>query len=184
RVLAFTVCAAVVAILLAGIAPAVQGVRTDVSDSLKESSRQVAGGRGGLRIALLVVQAALSLVLLVGAGLFVSSLRNVVGRDVGINLDHTLLVTMDLSRVGFSTAQAAQAFESAHDRALSLRGVRSAAVVSATIPSLNGSGMSIKLPPGVHPQLSGGGPYYSGVEDDFFSTTGARIVQGRSFTPD
>ncbi len=184
RVLAFTVAVAILAIVLAGIVPAVQGVRTDVSDSLKESSRQVAGSRGGLRVALLVVQAALSLVLLIGAGLFVTSLRNVVGRNVGIDLDHTLLVTMDLKRAGFSPAQAAQAFESAHDRAPTIRGVRSAALVSVTIPARSASAVSIKLPGGTHPQLSGGGPYYSGITDDFFRTTGARIVQGRAFTPD
>src|SRR6185295_3918850 len=70
RVLAFTLMIAVLCMLLAGVAPAVQGIGTDVAEGLKASSRQIAGGRGRLRFILLLTQAALSVILLIGAGLF------------------------------------------------------------------------------------------------------------------
>ncbi|MGH7637757.1 MAG: ABC transporter permease, partial [Gemmatimonadaceae bacterium] len=87
RVLFLTLIAMVACVLLAGIAPALQGLGTRVSESLKSASAQVAGHRSSLRFALLVTQAALAIVLLVGAGLFVKSLSNVASTDVGMDLD-------------------------------------------------------------------------------------------------
>src|SRR3954465_15291442 len=116
RVLAFTLVATIVCILLAGCAPALAATRTSVSATLHGSARQIAGGRGRLRGALLVAQAALSVLLLVGAGLFVKSLRHVAGRDVGVVLDRVSLVTMNLSRAGFTPGEGDQTFQSAGER--------------------------------------------------------------------
>jgi len=183
RVLAFTLGAAIVCILLAGAVPAAQGIATDVSDALKSSSRQVAGSKGVLRFALLAMQAALSVVLLVGAGLFVSSLRNVTRRDVGIDFDHTMVVTMNLDEYGFERPRIEATFRAAVERAKAVPGVRNATMVWSTVPSWSGSAMSVRVP-GVAkaPALSGGGPYYAAVTDDFFPTIGARILRGRAFT--
>jgi predicted permease len=183
RVLAFTLGAAVVCILLAGAIPAAQGMATDVADGLKSSSRQIAGGRGGLRQALLATQAALSIVLLVGAGLFVNSLRNVVRRDVGIDIDHSMAVSMDLRHFGFSRPDIDATFQTALARATNVPGVRTAAMVWTTVPGSNASAMGVTLPGRAkEPELHGGGPYYGGIGANFFAAIGARILRGRDFT--
>ncbi len=184
RILAFTLGAAVLCILLAGAIPAAHGMATDVSDGLKSSSRQIAGGRGKLRQALLATQAALSIVLLVGAGLFVNSLRNVVRRDVGIDIDHAMAVSMDLSHLGFSRPDIDATFQTALARATTVPGVKTAAMVWTTVPGATASAMSFAVPGlAKKPQLSGGGPYYGGIGANFFAAIGARIVRGRDFTP-
>lgn len=182
RVLSFTVMVTVVCIILAGIAPALQGVSTRVSDGLKTSSHQVAGGRGRLRFALLILQAALSIVLLIGAGLFVKSLRNVVGRDVGIDLDRVLMITTPLRRFGFDSNQIEDVYRRGAERLRVVPGVENVSVVRQSVPmgSANAWGFSV---PGVkRPDLPGGGPYNSVVTSEFFATVGARILRGRSFT--
>ena len=184
RVFAFTLGAAVICIFLAGAIPAAHGMSTDVSDGLKSSSRQIAGSRGALRQTLLAVQAALSIVLLVGAGLFVSSLRNVVHRDVGIDFDHAMAVSMNLRRFGFSGPDIDATFQVALMRATSIPGVKAAAMVWTTVPGSSASGMGFTVP-GVakKPELSGGGPYYGAIDANFFAAIGARIVRGRDFAP-
>jgi predicted permease len=183
RVLAFTLGTAVVCIFLAGAIPAAHGMVTDVSDGLKSSSRQIAGGRGGLRQALLATQAALSIVLLVGAGLFVNSLRNVVRRDVGIDFDHAMAVSMDLRRFGFSRPDIDATFQTALARAMRVPGVTTAAMVWSTVPGSSASALSFKVPGlAKRPEMSGGGPYYGGIGANFFAAIGARILRGRDFT--
>jgi putative ABC transport system permease protein len=184
RVLAFTLAVTVTCILLAGLAPSVHGVHTTVSDALKASSRQVAGGRGLLRNSLLVVQAALSVVLLVGAGLFVKSLRNVTGRDVGITLDKVMLVSMNLSRAGFAPSQIEQIFTTGAERVRAIPGVQQAALVASSVPMRSGTAVSLYVP-GVEKrsEIPGGGPYSSVVSADFFAVTGASLRAGRMFAP-
>ena len=183
RVFAFTLGVAVVCVVLAGLAPAFQGMRTRVSEGLKASARQVAGGRGQLRFALLLTQAALSVILLVGAGLFVFSLRKVVSRDVGIDRDRVLRVTMPLSRFGFDRAQREDIFRRGAERLRVIPGVSGVAVARLCTP-LGGASASGFTVSGLdkQPELALGGPYNSAVTADFFATVGARILRGRGFT--
>jgi predicted permease len=169
--------------LLAGLAPAAQGLSTRVSEGLKASSRQVAGGRGQLRFTLMLVQAALSVILLVGAGLTVRSLRNVVSREVGIDRDRVLRVTMPLSRFGFDSVQIEETYRRGVERLRTIPGVMNVAVARLTIPmgSATANGFSV---PGVETlTLPGGGPYNAVVTSGFFATVGATILRGRDFTP-
>ncbi|HJQ19547.1 MAG TPA: ADOP family duplicated permease [Gemmatimonadaceae bacterium] len=182
RVLAFTTVATVACVLLAGLAPAVQGTRTSVSEGLKSSARSVAGGAGRLRFALLSTQAALSLVLLVGAGLFVKSLRNVMGRDVGIDLDRVAHVTADVSRAQLSKTQIAELWRSAHERARRVPGVERATLVAGTVPLRSAQATNFDVPGVQQPNFEGGGPYLSMVDEEFFPTMGARIIRGRGLS--
>jgi len=182
RVLAFTLLVTVACIVLSGIAPALQGIGTKVSDALKASSSQIAGSRSRLRYSLLVAQAALSFVLLIGAGLFVRSLRNVIGRDVGIDLDRVVLVSMDLDRLGFSKAQIEDVFRRGQERLSSIPGLASSAIVRQSVPSQSGNAMGFTVPGVERPEIPGGGPYYSVVGGSFFSTMGTSVLRGRNFT--
>jgi predicted permease len=182
RVLAITLVATVTCILLAGLAPALEGAATRVADNLKATARQVAGGRGRVRFALMTVQAALSVVLLIGAGLFVVSLRKVVTRDVGLDRDRVLQVTMPLHRFGFDTTQVEDIYRRAIERTRAIPGVTSATITRLSVPegNLNASGFEV---PGVGPiQVKGGGPYNAVVDADFFETVGAPVLRGRTFT--
>ena len=183
RVFAFTLAITVVCILLAGLAPALQGMGTRVSEGLKASSRQVAGGRGGLRFTLMLVQTALSVLLLIGAGLLVRSLRNVASREVGIDRDRVLRVSMPLSRFGFDSAHVEDVYRRGVERLRTIPGVAGVAVVRLTVPMASASARGFSVPGVERPDLPGGGPYNSAVTSGFFATVGATIVQGRDFTP-
>jgi putative ABC transport system permease protein len=181
RILLFTLAATVLCILLAGLAPALHGIGTKVSESLKAASANVTA-RGRVRHMLLVVQATLSIMLLIGAGLFVRSLHRVTGRDVGIDLDRVLLVQMDLARVGFDKAQSENVFRNAYDRVVGMPGVANAALVRQMVPTSTASGMAFKVPGmATKPQMSGGGPYYGVVGTDYFPTMGTNMLRGRNF---
>src|SRR5207248_1384604 len=86
---------------LAGCVPALQVGRADLTPALKAGAREVRYRRSRLRSALLVGQVALTVTQIVGAGLFVRSLRNVQGQDFGFDPPHPLLATMDLRAAGY-----------------------------------------------------------------------------------
>ena len=182
RVFGVTLLAVVACVVLAGLAPVVQGVAFPVVEGLKSASAQTAGGRGRARHVLLAAQASLSVILIVGAGLFVRSLDNVLLHDVGVELDQTLLVTMDMRRMGFSQAQVEGIHRDAAERLSAIPGVSDAVVVAQTIPTMRGSGIAVR-PHGVaedNPELPT--PYYAVVPGNYFSTIGTRIARGRTFT--
>ena len=184
RVFVFTLGVTILCIALAGLAPVLQGTSTRVSDGLKASARQVAGGRGRLRFALLFAQAALSVVLLIGAGLLIRSLRNVVSREVGIDRDRVLRVMMPLSRFGFDSVQIEDIYRRGVERLQAMPEVASVALAGLTVPMASASAFGFSVP-GVkeEPTFEGGGPYNAAVTSGFFGTIGATIVRGRDLTP-
>ena len=183
RVLAFTLLIAVLCIFLSGLAPAAQAASTSVNESLKASSRQIARGGGALRSALLVMQVSLSLILLVGAGLFVRSLRRVTHRDVGIDIDKVVLV-MPSHRRDTPTEELGQWYRAAHDRAASLPGVERVALVGSTIPGRTTTSWGLTVPGHKAIEFPGGGPYFTQAGSDYLATMGTKIVRGRAFTPE
>ena len=183
RVLVFTLLIAVLCIFLAGLGPAVQAARTSVNESLKASSRQIAGGGGALRSALLALQVSLSLILLVGAGLFVRSLRQVTHRDVGIDIDKVVLV-MPTHRRDTPAGLLGEWYRAAHDRAASLAGVERVALVGSTVPGRTTTAWPITVPGRKAIEFPGGGPYFTQAGSDYLITMGTKIVRGRGFTPE
>jgi putative ABC transport system permease protein len=125
----------------------------------------------------------LSVLLLIGAGLFVRSLRHVRRLDVGADLDRVLLVHMDLDRAGFDSIHARGIWSGAYERVRRIPGVESAALVEGSIPKQAGSGMAVRLlGRDSLPPLTGGGPYYSTISADYFPTLGTRLIRGRGIT--
>ena len=180
RTLAFAIAVVAVCIVAAGMLPALYAFRTDVNDGLKTAPTQIAHSGGRVRGALLALQAALSLILLVGAGLFVDSLHNVSGRDVGIDVDRVSLIMMDLERSGFAKPQVEDVFARAKERLAGMPGVERASVVRLSVPLRSGHAMGFS-PAGGNENIPGGGPYYSVVDGDYFRTIGADILTGRDF---
>ena len=137
-VLAFTSAIALVSTLLFGLAPAVRSTKTDLTSALKDSSyfQSLSGGRLGLGKSLVVMQVALSMLLLVGAGLFWRTLANLRTLDVGFDRDHVLLFDAAYPRK-WKPEQVAAANQRILERLRSLSGVL--AVGTAAPAPLSGS---------------------------------------------
>ena len=192
RVLVLTALTALATGVLVGLAPALQGTRLDLSSALKSGVREGGGGahRNRARSILTVTQAALSVMLLVGAGLFLSSLRKVYGLHLGIEPDRVITVSLDwpsMASLSEDTKDRERlrrslAYEAALERMRSLPGVEHAAVVVGT-PFQQSMSISLRVPGRDSlPRLPGGGPYVRAVSDDFFVTAGTRVTRGRAFT--
>ena len=180
RLLLFSALAVVVTTTLAALLPAVESTRSDLTTALKAGAREGGGRRARSRRILIVVQVALSTVLLVGAGLFLRSLRNVQGLRLGVDADRVLYGTMSLSAIGRKPDEVELVTRAALARIRALPGIAHAAI-SLTIPFGPSWGAEARLPGGdsVPP---GDGPLLNLVGRDYFASLGARVVEGREFT--
>ena len=183
RLLAFTALATLVSGLLSGVLPALQASKPDVVEALRAGGRGLASHRSRTRAALLIGQAALSVVLLVGAGLFVRSLQRARTLDLGFDADRVAVVQLHWNET-LPAAERQAIYEAALERVRRLPGVREAGL-SYTIPFW--SSISIGRPriPGLdsfptHPQ---GGPYANKVGSGYFEAMGLSLVSGRAFQP-
>ena len=183
RVVSVTLGLVLATTLLAGLAPALRASRPNVGESLKAGGREGSRERFPVRTMLLIAQAALSVVLMVGAGLFVQSLRRVASVRLGYEPARVIAATMDLESLGYKNTDREALFRTMRDRVAALPGVASA-TVSATHPLHGwGFGMSVKVPGRDSlPEGYQGGPFYNPVGPDYFATLGLRIIEGRPFT--
>jgi predicted permease len=194
-VLAASAVLAVVTGLAVGLLPAWRAVRANLTDALKESVRDGGGQRSRTRHALTIVQAALSVVLLVGAGLFVRSLWNVWTLPLGIDPERVMVAEisyrnrMPLSRIEDPAAQDIER-QSRDNASLALvadlRRISGVDHASAAIGMPFGNRFTVALRvPGLAtvPRLETGSPSVSAVGADYFATMGTRILRGRAFGP-
>ena len=168
---------------LTGIAPAWRSSRPDVVTSLKSSGRAGSVSTSRTRTALMILQAALSVVLLVGAGLFVRSLRQAAGVELGYDRDRVIAATMDLIAMGQTPAERFATYSTMRDRVTALPGV--ASVTLASTHPLLGWGFSTRVRvPGRDslPHAPLGGARFNGVAGDYFETLGLSLVDGRPIT--
>lgn len=181
RLLGFTLVATLAAGLLTGLIPALQGGTPHIADALKSGGRGVAGGRSKSRIVLLVGQAALSVVLLVGAGLFVRSLQTAQGVDLGFDAESVAVIMLEWNETLEGTERRA-----IYDQVLAgvrrLPGVRSAGL-TYTVPFYSSISLGQPRIPGLDsiPRHHRGGPYANKVGSGFFDAMGLNILQGRAF---
>lgn len=138
-VLSFTVGVSLLAGLLFGLTPALRASRTDLTTALKEKAARGTWGklRMGLAPALIVSQVALSLVLLVGAGLFARSLLRLQHENLGFNRDGVLLVDIDPRLAGYKRPELPVRYQQLLDRIGALGGVQSATI--ATYSPISGT---------------------------------------------
>jgi predicted permease len=136
RVVAFAVAISAITGIVFGIAPALRATRTTLNPVLKESSRSVVGSRSLLGGALVVAQVAISLVLLVGAGLFLQTLQNLRHVDVGFNPNNVLLFRVSPALNRYDRQKQNVLYDQIAERIRGIPGVRS---VSWSDPALMGS---------------------------------------------
>jgi len=186
RVFAFTLAAGLASGLLFGIAPALHGTRRDAVTSLRDEGGAVASGRRAVRMrnAFVVVQVAMSLVLLVGAGLFLRTLRNAYGVDLGYRTEGVLLADVNLDVRGYSPESGQELYKRILERLEVLPGVRGAA--ASRVPVLSGSARSGTISIDGRPLAADGSNgllvRVNVTSDRYLDTLGIPIVAGRNFT--
>ena len=183
RILLFTLAVTVVTGVVFGLAPALQATRPDVGRTLKDQAGAVVGGgHGRLRNALVVTQVALSLLLLIGAGLFLRSLKNLSNLGPGFPAERLVGFNIDPSLNGYTPARLNTFYQQLTDSLGAIPGVKSVAVASMRIMEDNewDSGMTAEgyspTKPGDHPQA-----YMNQIGPGYFATLGVPIIAGRDF---
>jgi predicted permease len=183
RVLAFATGAMLVSGTLFALPPAFRTSRVDLITALKLGTPGSGDNRSRLPSGLVVAQLALSLVLLVAAGLFVRTLRALYRIEPGFETRHVLVATLDAGLQGYDEARGRRLFEDIEQRVRSLPGVREASM--GYMMPLGGGGWDTRIyradatpapdDPGLKTDINAVSPSY-------FATLGMALVKGRSFT--
>ena len=185
RVLTFTISASVLTGILFGLGPALRSTRLDLTPALKENISAVPAGvaPGGRRLhlggMLVMAQVALSIVVLIGAGLLVRTLQNLRDIDPGFDTQNILLFGIDPTLSGYKDAEIQSLYHDLQDRFAAIPGVTSASYSSDALLSGSLWSTDVHLP---------GQPEKSSVETDtlavgpgFFTTMHIRFLAGRAF---
>jgi predicted permease len=183
RVLGFTLCVMVITALAFGLIPAVQSSRADVAPTLKNEAGAVVGGSNILlRKILVTAQVTLSLLLLIGAALFMRTLSNLRNLGPGFSADHLVAFDVDPTLNGYGNDRSKTFYKRLMEDLATVPGVRSVSLAALRIlggddweSSVTVEGYSTKQ--GEHPL-----PYMNSVSPNYFATLGIPIVAGRDFT--
>jgi putative ABC transport system permease protein len=185
RVLTFTAVISILTGVIFGLAPALQASRADLQDALKEGSRNAAGGavRNRVRAALVVVEVALSLVLLVGAGLLGKSFLLLSEVRPGFEPQHVLSTDLSLARSKYPRAEQQQAaFAEIVNRAAAIPGVEAAAVIYPLPLSGNSNANTFLIAgrPALRPEDKPISNHRT-ISPDYFHALSIPVSRGRSF---
>jgi putative ABC transport system permease protein len=181
RALAFTLAVMLLTSLVFGLLPAMRASRTEITLSLKDRSGAASGGGISLRRVLVSIQVTLSLLLLVGAGLFVRTLRNLENVGPGFPTGHLLTFTTEPTLSGYSFAETKTFYKRLNVNLETMPGV--ASVGFSTMPILRGYAWQNAI---VGKDFEGTPieqqPVLSQVDPQYFATLGIPVVAGRAFT--
>ena len=183
RVLGFTAALALTCMLLFGLLPAFRATRVDLATSLRSQGRNLMGAARGGRIpfgrALVVAQIALSMLLLIGGGLLVRSMQQLLHSNIGADRDHVVAVRVRTSRSQYVGARLGQLRRDLADRVSRVPGVDAAAFADHGLFS-GGAGGGIVDVPGFVPQADSERVVsVEQVGPNFFHAIGARLIRGR-----
>ena len=186
RVLAFTVAVTLVTGILFGLAPALRGSRVDLTPALKESPSSLPGGVTHtarwfrLGDALVIAQVALSMVVLIGAGLLVRTLRNLHNLNPGFDPQNILLFGVDPHFAGYTDQQTQQLYANLQQRFAAIPGVISASYSEEALLSGAWSAGDVHVDGAPPKQNANTGKLPVGL--NFFSTMRILMLTGRNFT--
>ena len=183
KVLGFTLVVSVLTGILFGLAPALQASRPDLVPALKDSQGlEISRNQWfGLRSLLVVFQVVLSMVLLIGAGLFIRSLQKAYTTDLGFAVNNALLVTVDLNAQGYNEAQGREFYEQLLERVEALPRVESASMAAYIPVNASGSRNSV-IVEGYEPRAGEDMELnINTVEHSYFEALGIQIQSGRGF---
>ena len=181
RLLLFTLMVTLATALLFGTIPAFRATRVQVTDSLKEGRGQAAGSsRGPLAKVLVVLQVALSLVLLVGAGLFVRALMNLRNVDTGFNKQNVIRLRVDPGSAGYQEdTRLENLYRQIEQRVSALPGVSAASFSGFTFNE--GTWNNAIWVQGYPEGHRDSDVHHNAVGDGYFATMGIPVLAGRAF---
>jgi predicted permease len=184
RIIAFTIFATIIAALAAGLAPASAARKRNLHDVLRSGTGNSAtAAHKRLRSALVAAQVAISVVVLVCAGLFVRSSANATRMNLGFRTDHLLMLSTALRSQSYDTLRGQQFYRNVLREAAAIPGVKSVGVTQY-VPF--GYDRSIRpivpIAPGVPSPINGFGYFHNVVGGDYFTAMGIPVLEGRAFT--
>jgi predicted permease len=182
RVFGFLAGVSMLTGIVFGLLPAMRATRVDLSSAMKESNRSVTGSATVLSKGLVVVQVAMSLVLLVGAGLFLRTLDNLQNVDVGFDSKNLLMFNVNPRVNGYAVDRSTRLFGQVLERMGTMPGVTAAALTRAPLLSA-----TTFMDPTWKQRQASQAPavetmFKMDVSPAFFATMGIPVLQGRSFT--
>ena len=183
RVLTFTAGVAMLAALVAGLAPALKATRPNLAAELKNdvTAARAGGRRWTLRDGLVVTQIAVTMVLLVAAGLLTRSLSAAQKVGIGFQPGGLAIISTEMSMLGYSDTRSKEFYDRALDRVRAIPGVESAALAERLPFSINYNRNNLFLADRHGPNDKGIVVDVARVSAEYFATLGVPIVQGRNF---
>jgi len=182
HLLLYTAAAAIAAGTLTGILPALQATSLDITTSLKEGAREGRHHRTRARAALLVAQTTLSVLLLVGTGLFMRSLKRIEQLPIGMEPGRVLVADLRTTGMTYTTRERLALYDRLRQHASGLPDVESAALATS-LPFHSSWATSVRIPGRDSlPTVKDGGPYFNGVTSGYFATMGMTLLRGRGIT--
>jgi predicted permease len=178
RVVLFVIGVTMLTGILFGLIPAIRTTGVDLAGAMKESSRSVAGGRTWLSKGLLVIQVAMSIVLLIGAGLFLRTLYNLRSVDVGFNANNLLMFRINPQANQYTPERTPVLYDRIRSELAGVPGVVSVAFTRQTLLSggTSTTGIHLQNRPGQNEI------HVMSVSPEFFQTLGIRLQAGRNFS--
>ncbi len=180
----FAAAVSILSGLLFGLAPALHSSRAEVYATLKDQAANTSAGTGQVRMrkVLVAAQVALSLLLLIAAGLFLRTLQNLHAIDPGFRTDHLISFSIDPSLNGYKKEQSVALLDRLTEGLAGLPGVR--AVAATQTPLLTGNDwMSSIVIPGRERKESDPTPNNDSIGPGFFSAMGTPLLSGRELAP-
>ena len=178
-VIGFAFALSLITGVLFGLAPALMAARTQPADALRSNSRTTAHGASFLQRGLVVLQAALSLVLLVGAGLFVQSLNKAENVNMKLDARNRYIVHINPQAAGYKTTEVEPLYKTIVDRFHSIPGVLKVGLSTYTPMEANDWGSGVKVQG--DQDLNKTASWVKGTSE-YFDSVGTHVVMGRSFT--
>jgi predicted permease len=187
EILSFTFAVSVLTGILFGLAPAFRAARVDLGSVLRGTSRMVAGtghiGRAAVGKGLVVAQVALSLLLLIVAGLFIRSFQRLAQVQLGYDRDHVLTFSVSPVSYGYRGAAIAEVYKNMLERLGAIPGVRGASLIDNGLFAESDSNSAVGIE-GEKPKTGDDADCpWDLVGPNFFSTAGIPILYGREITP-
>jgi len=183
-VIVFTAILAVLTGFVFGLFPALNSTRSDLISVIRSGAGQLTGGRSAafFRNSLVTVQIALSMALLIAAGIFIKSLVNVSRVDIGVKVDQVLTFGMSPARSGYDSTRSAVLFNRIEEELAAIPGVTG--VTTGMVPLLAGNswGTDMRVQGFACGPDTDCGSRFNQVGAGYFTTVGMQMVDGREFT--
>jgi predicted permease len=178
-VIGFAFVLSLVTGILFGLAPALMAARTQPAEALRSNTRTTAHGASLLQRALVVLQAALSLVLLVAAGLFAQSLNKAQNVDMKLNVTNRYIAHINPQAAGYKNTEVEPLYQTIVDRFHAIPGVLKVGLATYTPMEENNWGSGVKVQG--EPDINKGASWVKGTAE-YFDSVGTHVVMGRGFT--